>query len=118
MSTEGASELERIERRIEMALRDLRIYRKQVEKDSSKGVLGSRGLTQFVIDMLKATTLTIGVNPSQASMTVASILEKAELAGYSIPTARTMSKRLAERQYRVGDIAWSGYGWHWKGVGA
>ena len=103
-------ELGRLERRLELLLRDLRIYRKDREKqEKDKGVLGSRGLTEYVVDCLK-------VLPT-SGMKLQTILWSAEKAGYAVPTIRTMSKRLTERAYRVGDIGWSKEReWHWKGV--
>jgi hypothetical protein len=111
--------LERIERRLESCLRDLRQYRaEQQAATTEQGVLGSRGLTQFVIDLLRQAKMTydeawdrcmpgnIVVMPSMG-MSIREILAAAESAGYAIPTARTLSKRLNMRSYRVGDIAWS-----------
>jgi hypothetical protein len=120
------SELERIERRLEGCLRDLRAYRASQQRGlTDQGVLGTRGLTQFLIDLLRAIPRT-GLLPAQLGLTVTAMLLAAEHAGYAIPTARTMSKRLTERRYRVGDIDWQGPGqdftngskgyWYWKGT--
>jgi hypothetical protein len=101
-------ELERLERRLELLLRDFRVLRRQmIDAAKDKGVLGSRGLTEFIIDLLKA-------EPDQDHQ-VRDLLYRAEKAGYAIPTVRTMSKRLTERAYRVGDIIWTKQlGWCWK----
>lgn len=111
------AELERLERRIELVLRDLRIYRAtQQSAASSRGVLGSRGLTEFIMEMLQQKTGSSNNPTVNIGYPVAVILRAAETAGYAIPTARTLGKRLAERQYRVGDIAWAkDRGWYWKG---
>jgi hypothetical protein len=122
MTDDDLASLERIERRLENCLRDLRIFRADQQKMAQgKGVLGSRGLTQFVLEQLWAVS---GVG--DGGLTIKAILLSAEVAGYAIPTARTMSKRLTERAYRVGDIDWQGPGqdftngskgyWYWKGT--
>jgi hypothetical protein len=108
-------ELERLERRLELLLRDFRILRRQmIDAAKDKGVLGSRGLTEFIIDLLRAEVTPITNNI--CGMSVRDLLYQAEKAGYAVPTIRTMSKRLTERAYRVGDIAWAKErGWYWKG---
>ena len=116
------SELERIERRLEGCLRDLRAYRASQQRGlTDQGVLGTRGLTQFLIEQLQAVS-----SVGDGGLTVKAMLITAEHAGYAIPTARTLSKRLTERRYRVGDIDWQGPGqdftngskgyWYWKGT--
>lgn len=124
------AELARIERHLESILRDLRAYRTQQQQASAdQGVLGSRGLTQFVLDQLKALAggearVQAGDFGTRVGKTVTDLLLAAENAGYAIPTKRTLSKRLVERRYRVGDIDWQdtdsedrnkGY-WYWKGT--
>ena len=110
MTDDDLASLERIERRLENCLRDLRIFRADQQKMAQgAGVLGSRGLTQFVLDMLRQTAPT--------GIPIAELLLAAEVAGYAIPTARTLSKRLTERAYRVGDVAWHDNFWYWKGTG-
>jgi hypothetical protein len=115
------TELERIERRLELCLRDLRLYRRgQMESLSDKGVLGSRSLTEFVIEMLQ---MAARCGVPKPGFTVRELLGAAEGAGYAIPTARTLSKRLTTRAYRSGDIEWvqkmhggqSYCYWHYKG---
>lgn len=118
------AELERIERRIENALRDLRLYRAgQIRSLSDRGVLGARDLTAFILELLKMSARHGAPKPG---LTVKQLLSAAEGAGYAIPTARTLSKRLTTRAYRTGDIEWvvgsgtwtddsaTGY-WHYKG---
>jgi hypothetical protein len=110
------AKLELIERRFEKALRELREFRHELEGASKdKGVLGSRGLTEFVIAQLQqAPTL----KPDDGGgWTITSLLHLAETAGYAVPTRRILSKRLTERAYRVGDIAFDSTGgfWYWKG---
>jgi hypothetical protein len=118
------SELERIERRLEGCLRDLRAYRASQQRGlTDQGVLGTRGLTQFLIEQLQAVS-----DVGDGGLTVKAMLITAEIAGYAIPTARTLSKRLTERRYRVGDIDWQGPDsnetssinykgyWYWKGT--
>lgn len=93
--------LERIERRFENLLRDLRIFRSELESSSrDKGVLGTRSLTEYVLGLISG-------GPCRLS----DMLTLAEQAGYAVPTRRIMSKRLTERAYRVGDIRYdSGQG--------
>ena len=101
--------LERLERRLELVLRDLRAYRAELQAEAKDGgVLGSRGLTQFLLDMLR--------QASPGGLHIAGMLMAAESAGYAIPTARTMSKRLTEHKYRVSDIEWRDNLWYWKGT--
>ena len=89
-------QLERIERRFESCLRDLRQYRAYLQRDAAdRGVLGSRGLTQFCIEQL-----------SHSPMTTKELLTVAERAGYQTPTARILSKRLNGHAYRTGGIVW------------
>ena len=96
--------MERMERRMENVLRDMRILRGELEKASQdKGVLGSRSLTEFVIGLLQ--TRPHGLRE---------MMELAEQAGYAVPTRRILSKRLTERKYRVGDIVCEGEVWSWK----
>ena len=114
------AELERIERRLELCLRDLRLYRRgQMESLGDRGVLGSRTLTEFVLELLRMAAR--GGVP-KPGFTVQELLRAAEGAGYAIPTSRTLSKRLTTRAYRSGDIEWvqSHVGqpysyWHYKG---
>lgn len=97
-TADPTAQLELIERRLEAILRDLRIYRGQISlAQQSQGVLGSRGLTEFILD-------TIAHLPAGTGLSARDLLTLAERAGYSIPTTRTLSKRLTERSYRVGDI--------------
>lgn len=109
-SPSRAHDLELIERRLEAALVDLRQVRRGIIADQrDSGALGSRGLTQFVVDLLKANT--------QPAWTIQEMLAAAEKAGYAVPTLRTMSKRLTEWQYRKGQIKWQPElsGWTWRG---
>lgn len=112
------SELERIERRFENALRDLRLYRAgQIRSLSDRGVLGARDLTAFIIEILK---MAAKYGVPKPGHTVQELLRAAEGAGYAVPTARTMSKRLTTRAYRTGDIEWlpdgkTGYWYYNKG---
>ena len=95
---------ERMERRIENVLRDMRILRHELAASTKdKGVLGSRNMTEYVISLLQT-----------APHTITELLESAEKAGYAIPTRRILSKRLTERKYRVGDIVCDGELWSWK----
>lgn len=109
------AELERIERRLELVLRDLRLYRSgQIRALSDRGVLGARDLTAFIIEMLK---MSAKHGVPKPGLTVKQLLLAAEGAGYAVPTARTLSKRLTTRAYRTGDIEWlpdgkQGY-WHY-----
>lgn len=101
------TELEKLERRLELVLRDLRIYRRELEQTvADKGILGSRSLTEYVLGLLQ----------KSEGMSITDLLLTAEKAGYAIPTRRTMSKRLGDRAYRVGDIVFdhSKDVWKWK----
>lgn len=109
-SLELAQEAERLIVNFERNLRDFRILRNRIiETQHDKGVLGSRGLTEFVVGYLK--------NLYPSAVDIHMILSAAEKAGYAVPMARTLSKRLTVRSYRRGDIAWSkdSDGWYWKG---
>jgi hypothetical protein len=87
-----------IERRLERTLRDLRLLRAELSQSvADKGVLGSRGLTEFCLCLLQADNAVGGY-------TILEILRAAETAGYAVPSARTLSKRLGNRSYRVGDV--------------
>lgn len=130
--------LERLERRFQEALRDLRALRMELQRDvTSKGVLGSRGLTQFVLEQLQQVKAEHarcrqeadhGARVSQdhraavpaAGIAISNLLRLAELAGYEPPTARLLSKRLTERAYRTGDIQFdrAGQQWVWQGTAA
>lgn len=127
--------LERIERRLETALTDLRVLRTELQRDvTSRGVLGSRGLTQFIIEQLQTAAAEharclqasqhVAAGQQQPRMAVPApgiaindLLALAERAGYEPPTRRTLSKRLTERNYRVGDIAFdqTAQVWYWQG---
>lgn len=109
MPSDSLTRFRSIERRIESALVDLRQLRTDLAHESaSKGILGSRGLTQFVVDLLKS-----GAKPAWS---ITELLSAAELAGYSVPTSRTLSKRLTDWQYRKGGVRWRSdvNGWTWK----
>lgn len=108
-SHSSLAELENLERRFELLLKDLRIYRRQrTQEEKEKGVLGSRGLTEFIVETLRS-------NSTMHGYSIQHLLHLAEQAGYAIPTLRTMSKRLSERSYRVGDMGYDKQrGWHWK----
>jgi hypothetical protein len=112
-ATELAREAERLVVQFERNLRDLRVLRNRIIADRrDKGVLGSRGLTEFVVEYLKS-------RPNGGA-NIHELLVAAEQAGYAIPIARTLSKRLTLRAYTHGDIAWSKAldGWYWKGITA
>lgn len=103
-------DIELLERKLEGVLVELRQFRRGMIADTrDKGALGSRGLTQFVVDLLKANT--------RPAWSVEELLLAAERVGYAIPTSRTMSKRLTEWQYRKGQIKWAKElnGWQWQG---
>jgi hypothetical protein len=109
-ATELVREVVRLEAYFERGLRDLRVLRDNLTRSQKdKGVLGSRGLTEFVVEYLKSV--------SGLTKDIHQILIAAEAAGYAIPIARTLSKRLTRRAYTHGDIAWSKIveGWYWKG---
>lgn len=100
--------LRSIERRLEHTLQDIRQLQKDIQSaHQDKGVLGSRGLTQFCVDLLKSNT--------KPAWSVEEMLIAAERAGYAIPTRRTLSKRLTGWQYRRGGVRWvAGLdGWTW-----
>lgn len=101
------AEFEKLERRLELLLRDMRIYRRELEQSAAdKGVLGSRSLTEYMLGLLQASD----------GMSITELLLTAEKAGYAIPTRRIMSKRLGDRAYRVGDIVFDHEKevWIWK----
>lgn len=108
-------ELQRIEARLESCLVGLRRLRTELQRDAaSKGVLGSRGLTQFLIEQLQ---VQFHRHLGYLGLTLDVMLARAEAAGYQVPTARTLSKRLTERAYRAGDIKFdpASQTWLWLG---
>jgi|SRR5882762_1272218 len=110
---EHLQEMQRLERRLELVLKDLRVLRTSLQRDvATQGVLGSRGLTQFIVETLRDSVIRHGANHGA---NVPWLLLQAEQAGYAIPLPRTMSKRLTERSYRVRDIAWNKEAecWYW-----
>jgi hypothetical protein len=114
--TNPLSHLERIERRLELVLRDLRIFRGELEeKERDKGVLGSRGLTEFILGVLTCPVPTMVGVGSDVGYTIHQLLRAAEQAGYAVPTSRVLSKRLVERSRRVGDIRFDEAAKKWYG---
>lgn len=106
------SQLDLIEAGFLRALRQFRQFRQDYRRaQQDKGVLGSRGLTEFVLDLLRH-------NPSIGCSTY-DMLVLAEQAGYAPPTVQTLNKRLVERRYRLGDVRFDRQRkvWLWDGTG-
>ena len=103
--------LEAVERKLTDALAEIRTLRVELGNESrDKGVLGSRGLTGFIIEQLQA--------KPQHDITVIELLQLAERAGYQPITPRNLSKRLTEYRIRTGMIGVRSEGrWYWKGEG-
>lgn len=100
--------LEAVERRLTDALAQLRTLRVELGNESrDKGVLGSRGLTRFILEQLES-------SPAR-SFHVIELLQLAERAGYQAITPRNMTKRLTEYRIRTGMIGTNDRGWYWKG---
>lgn len=123
------AELERIDRRLRLVLYELGNYlhgQKLMARD--KGVLGSRGITQFIAELLRAKAReSFAPGAAPLGLNLADILAAAERAGYVIPTPGTLSAKLNQRAYRVGDVRWrktevtrkrgAGVGvWYWCGT--
>jgi len=74
----------------------MRILRRELSGAASdKGVLGSRGLTEFLLGLIQS---------REDGYSITELLTTAEQTGYAVPTRRTLSKRLGVRAYREGDI--------------
>lgn len=104
-------EIERLVRHFERGLRDLRILLGEVRQaHGDTGVLGSRGLTQFCLDQLKQ-------RPDGSGMKIVELLSAAERAGYAVPTAKMLTKRLVQHGHRTGLVAYSAdkLGWYYRG---
>jgi hypothetical protein len=98
--------LELIERKLTDALTELRSLKVELGNETrDKGVLGSRGLTEFVLGHLKRN---IGLG-----FTVKELLKEATKAGYAVPTERAMSKRLVEYRIRTGKVSTRSDRWWW-----
>lgn len=105
-----AARIDLIERRISDALRDLRRVRSELDRaELEKGVLGSRGFTQFILEYLSL--------HRETSHSIRHLLSQAECAGYAPPASRTLTKRLSEHAARTGKITYSrdDRGWRWLG---
>ena len=103
------------ERRLLSHARELRLARQLLEKEfNSKGALGSRGLTQFLLDQLEQASST----PTLASsgIRVSELQRRAGAAGYAVPNSVSLTKRLSEFRARTGKVAFDrSFGWYWTG---
>lgn len=126
-------QLDKMIRRQERILQDLRQFRSDLSvTQADRGVLGSRKLTQYVLERLreqrqdhdrlqqKVGLAINGVSRHSTvprGLTIRELLVAAETIGYSIPTARALSKRLVERRIRVKDVDWDDEAkvWFWCG---
>lgn len=89
--------LELIERKLTDALTELRSLKVELGNETrDKGVLGSRGLTEFTLGYLK--------QHNNQGFSIKDLLKEATKAGYSVPTERALSKRLVEYRIRTGKI--------------
>lgn len=106
--------LARLEYRLDHVLRDLRSLRYDMEEATKdRGVLGSRGLTEFLLGVLRQQSPLSHASPVQG-YTIRELQQLAEQAGYVVPTSRTLSSRLRTRAYQTGDLRYDATGkcWH------
>lgn len=106
---EVISLLHQTERRLLDHARQLRLARKELTRElNSKGVLGSRGLTQFILEHLERT--------SPQRTRVADLQRIAQAAGYAVPGGAALTQRLSEFRARTGKVDQiRGEGWGWVG---
>jgi len=102
--------LEHVLRQLAAASHELRCLRQELIRDSaSRGVLGSRGLTQFILERL--------AQFPDSCFDIQVLAQAAADAGYAIPSTRLLTKRLSEHGARTGKIEFSRKcgGWRWTG---
>lgn len=98
--------LNQIDRKLLDLARDVRALRQDIEQEAKdRGVLGSRGLTQFVLEMLKEN--------AGYSYTTYELCQAAKAAGFATPNTVALTKRLSEHCRRTGKIAATNHGWQW-----
>lgn len=134
--------LSRLESRLASLLRDLRIYRQELTATvADKGVLGSRGLTEYLLLLLRQKAegpfsanpelitnildrLPVPLArhqrslPSDSGLTIRELMALAEQAGYAVPTRATLAKRLNNRAYSAGDVRFEPERGVWKWTGS
>lgn len=99
--------LRQTERLLQTHARQIRLARTLLEQEaSSKGALGSRGLTQFVLEHLEFSY------PRRFGVT--ELQRLAQLAGYAAPSPSDLTKRLSAYARRTGNVDLvKGEGWRW-----
>lgn len=99
--------LVQIDRKLLDLARDVRNLRISLEQESrDRGVLGSRGLTQFVLEYLQS--------HASYSFTSYQLVQAAQQAGFSAPNSVTLTKRLSEHRRRTGKISIRDHKyWYW-----
>lgn len=124
----------RLESRLSSLLRDLRLYRQELSSTlSDKGVLGSRGLTEYLLLLLRSRAegeveleralakLRLPAHQrstaSSLGLSIRELMSLADQAGYAIPTRAVLAKRLNARAYSWGDVRFEPERGVWRWVG-
>lgn len=113
-------QLDQLEQRLAAVLRDLRLFRQDWQRaQRDKGVLGSRGLSEYVLALLREGAdirhqVTGEMVRVDSGYTVHELLRSAELTGYTVPTANALHQRLRQRHYRVGDVEYVALTKRWR----
>jgi hypothetical protein len=101
--------LNQIDRKLLDLARDVRVLRQDIELEvKDRGVLGSRGLTQFLLEYLEQQDPCV-------SHTTYQLCQAAKAAGFATPNTTALTKRLSEYRQRTGNIGNNGTGWYWRG---
>lgn len=100
--------LNQIDRKLLDLAKDVRALRQDIEQEAKdRGVLGSRGLTQFMLEFLE--------NKQPACYSTYQLMLAAKIAGFATPNTTSLTKRLSEHRRRTGKIGNDGAGWFWRG---
>jgi hypothetical protein len=98
--------LAQIDRKLLDLARDVRNLRIDLEREAkSRGVLGDRGFTQFILNHLEEN--------SGLTFTTYRLTQIARAAGYATPNTVSLTKRLSEHRRRTGKILSTPSGWQW-----
>jgi hypothetical protein len=99
--------LTQIDRKLLDLAREVRNLRIMIEREAKdRGVLGSRGLTQFILEHLEKNY----PNP----FTTYQLMQTAKQAGFATPNTVALTKRLSEHRRRTGKIGNNTQvGWFW-----
>ena len=101
--------LNQIDRKLLDLAKDVRALRQDIEQEAKdRGVLGSRGLTQFLLEFL--------THNEPACYTTYELCQAAKAAGFATPNTTALTKRLSEHRRRTGNIGITSQGaWFWHG---